>query len=109
MDDPEMGAMSVIAQALEPLDRDACARILKWLEDRYLEQPKRKLGELAWHGIDEQVKAYRKYAADLGVDDRQLAHALAHVRGVKRLAPIGTDRDPVGTAGAAKARAEGGS
>jgi hypothetical protein len=35
--DPEMDAINVITQALEPLDRHACERVLKWAKERYVE------------------------------------------------------------------------
>lgn len=33
--DPEIEAVEAIAAALRPLDRAACARVLKWAETRY--------------------------------------------------------------------------
>lgn len=106
--DPEMDAMVVIAQVLEGLDSDTRARVLKWAEDRFLEQPKRGISNLAFASIKAQVDAYKKFAEELGVDDRTLAHAIAHTRSVKKLAPVEeSDRDPEGTTKAAVERANG--
>ena len=98
MVDPEMDALRALADALEPLDRIARARVLKWAEDRFLDQPRREVEDLSWASIDAQMKAYQKHAQDLGVDQRTLAHALAHVRSREKLIPIDVDPNPEETA-----------
>lgn len=95
--DPEMDALVLVAQALAPLDHETCARVLKWAEDRFIEQPKREVAEMAWVSVDAQIQAYQKFAKKLGVDDVTLAHALKHVRQTKQLAPIEDDPDPEAT------------
>lgn len=37
--DPEMDAMAVLVQALDPLEHSARARVLKWAEERYVRGP----------------------------------------------------------------------
>jgi hypothetical protein len=95
--DPEMDAINVVTQALAPLDMETCRRVLKWAEDRFIEEPKRRVSDLAWAGLDAQIKGYKEYSQRLGVDDRTLAHALKHVREAKGLAPLEHDPDPEGT------------
>lgn len=102
--DPEMDAIVVISQALAGLDSETCARVLKWAEDRFIEQPKREIKEMAWLSVSEQIKAYQKYAKELGLNDTELAHAIAHVRNAKGIIPIGDDRDPEATVEAARER-----
>lgn len=98
MPDAELDAVRDVAAALEPLDVDTRKRVLQWAQDRFIEGPKRNIDQLQWAAVDAQIKAYKKYAAEMGVDDRQLAHALAHVRSLGRLAPIATDPEPEATA-----------
>lgn len=100
--DPEMDAIIVIAQALASLDAETCSRVLEWAKDRFIEQPKREIKELAWLSVDAQISAYKKYAGEMGLDDRKLAHAISHVRDSKRLAPIDHDPDPEDTIRKAK-------
>src|SRR5688500_4613020 len=104
--DPEMDAIVLISQALASLDTETCARVLKWAEDRYIEQAKREIKELAWTGGKGQIEAYQKYAERMGVKDTTLAHAIAHVRSVERLAPIDHDEHPDKTEAAALERAK---
>lgn len=95
--DPEIDALVVLEQALASLDAETCERVLKWALDRFVETPKRQIKEMAWLSIQEQLEAYKKYAADLGVDERKFVHALSHVRSVKRMAPVDHDEDPAAT------------
>jgi len=49
--DPEIVAVDAIAAALQPLDRAACTRVLKWAEARYTQL----------HVLDGDLEAFQKF------------------------------------------------
>lgn len=78
--DPEMDAIYVIAQALEPLDRSACERVVKWAEERYvrIRLPGLDVGDM--QGVNKFFEATAKMASRLNMADSQvLLNAMGRV------------------------------
>ena len=95
--DRELDAISVITQALSDLDIQTCERVIKWAQERFVSGP--KAGAInAWGEVlSGQIKIAQRRAEELGVDDRVLMHAVAHVRNQKKLAPVSDDPDVADT------------
>jgi hypothetical protein len=92
--DPEIDALVVIEQALAGLPVDTCKRVLDWAMDRFIEERKRNISEMAMASIESQLRSIQEVAEALGATDRQFVHAIAHVRSLKKLAPAADDDDP---------------
>lgn len=87
-DDPEMDALAVIDQVMEPLDERARNRVLEWASAKFVEDPKRAIGEQAFEAMKRQMDAINDRAQFLGVTDRQLIHAMSALREREGLAPV---------------------
>lgn len=85
--DAEMLAIKAIGQAFAGLDRESRKRVLNWTQDKYIDSELRGISSDAWEGIKAQMEALNKYAADLGVTQRELVHALSAMREGK-VAPV---------------------
>jgi DNA-binding response OmpR family regulator len=103
--DRELDAINVISQAFADLDTQTIARILKWAEQRFVIDPKRQAIDSWGEVFSGQIEIAQRWAKELGVDDRTLMHAVAHVRDKKKLAPVGNDPDPAATERAVVERA----
>lgn len=71
-----MDAINIITQALEPLDRNACERVIKWAEDRYvrLRLPGLESGDL--NQVNQFMTAVGQTASRLNMNGADLLSEL---------------------------------
>jgi hypothetical protein len=78
--DPEMDAMAVITDALEPLDRNACKRVLAWAEKRFDRDVLSGIGESQTEELLGYFEKVERMAKERGLTQRQLLQVIAQVR-----------------------------
>jgi hypothetical protein len=84
----ELTALAQMAEALEPMSLNERERVLKWARDKFCDCAKERISAEQFEGIKAQLEALEKFAKQLKIDPKQLAHAFSAVRERQGVAPL---------------------